>query len=969
MKFMKKRMCAWLLSLALLCTFLPTAAFAADDLKTQLGITTENVTITEASNESKETMSAAAAKRNWGLWIVTDENGAPIMGDDGWPVRKLGYLLSPFCVSTTQNDDTVTISMNAPEKSPPLWFRETVLYAVIQDVDGSVRFFPTKEIGTTVSFTIPVSDQGTNVALVEIGIADDEVAGYYGQAAITQTGVALENAAAPSKVPYKLSYTMVKEKVDFFSTSPGYNVIAGGATLTVNLVGTTAFQAEQVTLNQDSRFDLEQVKQISPNEVQFTLKLPNKWCSNKQDAREFLAKEVTISFDALITNQDFLLQGELMFKAPGDYGSENTGWAAVEMADVTLTPAVTFVPEDITIYSGGVGGDSANPEFPHPIYLKMNSDKTTENADQMTFKIDGSDTTYHADDLFTVKYYDNAGQEITADSTYGDYTAKIVVRDQYQSKTILTSDGMPVSFGTGTLRIRYVSSFTDASENALTAIAQQYDNSTENNKQAAAIEVEKTEKAGILLDKGATIYLNGNTKYPYPAGFTSGIALLFDDLLPTHSGGDNSTYKDALVKHAADKGFDISGMNTQFQYLDLVDTNDSNAWVSSSQGVDVFWPYPSGVDANTSLTLLHFTGLHREYAMPGQDTLPEQIADAGVESVSFTRGNGGIWFHVDQNGFSPFALVWETTSVDPDPGDGGGTGTRDDYTLHYVTNGGKHLSSETKSSAWTKDYEDLPIPVRDGYTFEGWYWDLRLTEPVTGDVKVNKTTVTLYAKWSGGNYGPDDTGVSKWLETDEHNAFLSGYPDGSFLADKNMTRAEVAQMFYSLLLDKDVKITKSFSDVPTDAWYAKAVNTLSSLGMLGGYPDGTFRPDAPITRAEFAAIALAFAYDPASASCSYTDVSTSAWYYTYVAQATTYGWIGGYPDGSFRPNNSITRAEVAVIVNNMLGRSADESYIDRNTDELVSFVDLSKTHWAYYTIMEATNTHDYTTSSNGESWK
>lgn len=311
----------------------------------------------------------------------------------------------------------------------------------------------------------------------------------------------------------------------------------------------------------------------------------------------------------------------------------------------------------------------------------------------------------------------------------------------------------------------------------------------------------------------------------------------------------------------------------------------------------------------------------------------------------------------------------EGTTPPPDPGDGGGTGSRDDYTLHYVTNGGNHLSSETKSSSWTKDYEDLPIPVRDGYTFEGWYWDLRLTEPVTGDVKVDKTTVTLYAKWSGGSYGPDDTGVSKWLETDEHNAFLSGYPDGSFQADKNMTRAEVAQMFYALLLDKNVTITKSFSDVPSDAWYAKAVNTLSSLGMLGGYPDGTFRPDAPITRAEFAAIALAFAYDPASASCSYTDVSANAWYYTYVAQATTYGWIGGYPDGSFRPNNSITRAEVAVIVNNMLGRDADESYINRNANELVSFVDLSKNHWAYYTIMESTNSHDYTASSNGESWK
>lgn len=299
----------------------------------------------------------------------------------------------------------------------------------------------------------------------------------------------------------------------------------------------------------------------------------------------------------------------------------------------------------------------------------------------------------------------------------------------------------------------------------------------------------------------------------------------------------------------------------------------------------------------------------------------------------------------------------------------GGTTVRDDYTLHYVTNGGNYLSDETKNNEWVKEYEDLPTPVRDGFTFGGWYWDLRLTEPVTGDVSVDKTTVTLYAKWKNNqDYDPDHTGVSNWLETGQHNAYLSGYPDSTFGPDRNMTRAEVAQMFYALLLDKDVTITASFSDVPADAWYAKAVNTLASLGMLGGYPDGTFRPDAPITRAEFAAIALAFAYDPVNASCSYTDVNTAAWYYTYVAQATTYGWIGGYPDGTFRPNNSITRAEVCVIVNNMLGREADQDYIDRSSAALADFVDLSGSHWAYYTIMEATNTHDYTSTSTGETW-
>ena len=337
------------------------------------------------------------------------------------------------------------------------------------------------------------------------------------------------------------------------------------------------------------------------------------------------------------------------------------------------------------------------------------------------------------------------------------------------------------------------------------------------------------------------------------------------------------------------------------------------------------------------------------YTFLGWTTADEPTPSTSVTISSGTTGN------------LSFLANWQKNSS--------GGGISHDYTLHYVTNGGEHLSDETKSSKWTKDYEDLPTPEREGYTFAGWYWDLRLTEPVTGDVKVDKTTVTLYAKWTGEKATPDETGVSRWLKTEKHNAYLSGYPDGTFGPDKNMTRAEVAQMFYALLKDKNVAVTASFSDVPADAWYAKAVNTLASLGMLGGYPDGTFRPDAPITRAEFAAIALAFAYDPADASCAYTDVSAGAWYYTYVAQATTYGWIGGYPDGTFRPNNSITRAEVCVIVNNMLGRGADERYVDRNGDELVSFSDLNDNHWAYYTIMEATNTHDHTKDGSEEVWK
>ena len=297
------------------------------------------------------------------------------------------------------------------------------------------------------------------------------------------------------------------------------------------------------------------------------------------------------------------------------------------------------------------------------------------------------------------------------------------------------------------------------------------------------------------------------------------------------------------------------------------------------------------------------------------------------------------------------------------------------YTLYYHSNFGKDQKANEGTDddkVVVKDYDELKIlPERDGYVFVSWNTeeDGSGTRYLPGAVfALTKSENHLYAQWQKEKPGPDDSGVSNWLETDDHKAYLTGYPDSTFRADRNMTRAEVAQMFYALLLDKNVTITKSFSDVPDDAWYSTAVKTLASLGMMDGYPDGTFRPDEPITRAEFATVGLAFAYDPLDASCSYYDVGANAWYYTYVAQATTYGWIGGYPDNTFRPGNNITRVEVCVIVNNMLGRDADERYIDRHEDELVHFVDLSDSYWGYYTIMESTNTHEYTGSFTNEKW-
>lgn len=216
---------------------------------------------------------------------------------------------------------------------------------------------------------------------------------------------------------------------------------------------------------------------------------------------------------------------------------------------------------------------------------------------------------------------------------------------------------------------------------------------------------------------------------------------------------------------------------------------------------------------------------------------------------------------------------------------------------------------------------------------------------------------------------PDDTGVSDLLNTEDHIQYLFGYPDGTFGPENNMTRAEVAQMFYNLLVDKNVAITASFEDVPADAWYAKSVNTLASMGIISGVGENRFEPERSITRAEFTSMAMKFTKGALDGTNVFSDVRSGDWFYEAVVGSIQYGWIEGYEDGTFRPENRITRVEVTSIVNKMLGRFADREFVAGHADELNAFSDVTSTHWGYYHIVEATNSHTYTKpSTNVETW-
>lgn len=444
-----------------------------------------------------------------------------------------------------------------------------------------------------------------------------------------------------------------------------------------------------------------------------------------------------------------------------------------------------------------------------------------------------------------------------------------------------------------------------------------------------------------------------------------------------------------------------------FMYLDLVDTSNGNAYVTLNQNnedhaITIHWPMPANADPD-SIHVVHFDGMDREFDVGDLSSYLGNVYE--IENVDI---NGNV-ISFSTATFSPFVLVYEEDTswpVNPNPGGGSGSGDNDsdptgNLSIELDVNGGDDEFTFTVILT-DKDGDDLEnnfyyngdytgtIGSGDEITLEGGDKIVIRNLPEGTRYEVIIETADGYTYVIDGEEGvihtgmneaeftatrtvpvadPSVTGVSRWLNTTDHIAYLTGYPGGAFGPDNNMTRAEVAQMFYALLNNKNVTITKTFPDVPADAWYATAVNTLASLGMVSGDENGNYRPNDPITRAEFCVIALAFAYEPENAVCYFGDVSRSDWFYTYVAQAASYGWIGGYTNGNFGPNDRITRAQVTTIVNNMLGRAADRDYVIDHQADLVQFTDLTRAHWGYFQIMEATNAHDYTKSNGTENWR
>ena len=283
------------------------------------------------------------------------------------------------------------------------------------------------------------------------------------------------------------------------------------------------------------------------------------------------------------------------------------------------------------------------------------------------------------------------------------------------------------------------------------------------------------------------------------------------------------------------------------------------------------------------------------------------------------------------------------------------------YTLTYK-DGGKTVDTE-EYSAGTVVTLNKSL-TKEGFVFTGWYEDSALTKKITKITMDSDKTV--YAGWTQNAVGAPK---SDDLNYDDHIAYINGYPDGSFGPNKNITRAETAAMIYRLLTDARrnaiTTTANSFSDVDASKWYNTEVSSMANGGYIKGYPDGTFGGEKPITRAEFVAILMRF-FPESNATCNFSDVSASHWAYRYIAAATSYGWVTGYPDGSFKPDQPITRAEAVAVINRVLNRGVSAG---SELGSFKNFTDNTNANaWYYYEIIEAANSHDAEGSRPNENW-
>ena len=465
-------------------------------------------------------------------------------------------------------------------------------------------------------------------------------------------------------------------------------------------------------------------------------------------------------------------------------------------------------------------------------------------------------------------------------------------------------------------------------------------------------------------------------------------------------------------------GVDRENAAYDLAYMDLVDTQNGNTVVTMDEGdsLTIYWPVPENAAADSEFHVVHYTGMDRENTVDA-DKLSAQAADVktGEDAVEKVTIGDQEYVKFTTDSFSPFALVYEKapdpvaklevtktlTKVNDQPYNNGSVSVNDTLTYTItVKNGGVALDNVTITDTFTgkgdlvfNGYTATENP--DGtYTIELGNLEANETVTITATYKVLRadasSDLTNAVKVNGTNPGgggdptpgedTETTPVNPYhppirppvdpdkpeLNTEDHYAYIVGYEDGSVQPEGDITRAEVATIFFRLLTDESRNEywsqTNPYSDVSADDWFNNAVSTLTNAGVLDGYEDGTFKPNGNITRAEFATITARFFEATYDGENLFPDIE-GHWAQDYINEAANAGIVDGYPDGTFGPQKLITRAEAMTMVNRTIDRHPHEDHL---LADMIVWPDNPETAWYYEQVQEATNSHEYTMNTDDE---
>ena len=567
---------------------------------------------------------------------------------------------------------------------------------------------------------------------------------------------------------------------------------------------------------------------------------------------------------------------------------------------------------------------------------------------------------------------------------------------QSEIKAVFTAGGesitCTVKIGTGHLLVKSVTN----------------EGTTTNGLEASSDAVTDTDTITAVADSNVTYYVN-ESEVSVP---NDRVQLLVDEVSNSPD-FDKAMGEDALER-VAGEGNTLSNAVYDLAYMDLVDTQNGNTVVTmgEDQSLTIYWPVPDDAAEDSEFHVVHYTEMDRQ-----NTTSESELGNAAtiMPETDTTTINGQKYVTFTTESFSPFALVYEKapdpvaklevtktlTKVNGQPYTGGSVSVNDTLTYTITVKNGEvalnnvtitdtfngkgdlvfngYTATENPAGTYTINLGNLEANAT--VTITATYKVLRAdaSSDLTNAVKVNGTN-------PGGGENPTDedktpeTPVNPYhppirppvdpdkpeLNTEDHYAYIVGYEDGSVQPEGDITRAEVATIFFRLLTDESRNEywsqTNPYSDVSADDWFNNAVSTLTNAGVLDGYEDGTFKPNGNITRAEFATITARFFEATYDGENLFPDIE-GHWAQDYINEAANAGIVNGYEDGTFRPQQYITRAEAVTMVNRTIERHPDADHL---LDDMIVWPDNPETAWYYEQIQEATNSHEYTMNTDDE---